>query len=171
MSREESPSSMLDFGVVSSQRYPSTTFNNSSVGSTAALALILVLALVDLILEMNWLWLWCCLRHVGRRSDFRSTDVAQISLDDIRHNVGSTAALALMLASLVKSKNSVSMLLWICLLDIFVCARVERVACRLLLFACTGGFAVVFLDSVGYGLGLGKNNITYNHCFKRSIKL
>lgn len=33
------------------------------------------------------------------------------------------------------------------------------------------GFAVVFLDSVGYGLGLGKNNITYNHCFKRSIKL
>jgi len=93
MSREESPSSMLDFGVVSSQRYPSTTFNNSSVGSTAALALILVLALVDLILEMNWLWLWCCLRHVGRQSDFR-----YVSLDNIQHNVGSTAALALTLA-------------------------------------------------------------------------
>ena len=33
------------------------------------------------------------------------------------------------------------------------------------------GFAVVFLDSVGHGLGLGKKNNTYNHCFKRSIKL
>ena len=46
----------------------------------------------------------------------------------------------------------------------------EGCGCFLLQWFCCG-FAVVFLDSVGYGLGLGKNNITYNHCFKRSIKL